>query len=86
MEDTPPKIIKFDEIKIELLEALNKKNLHLPEKVTIVDGFVNQPLSMELSGSFIIGWPSVPMIMLVGVESGRIYYFALKAILPSIKI
>ncbi len=86
MEDASPKIIKFDEIKTELLEALNKRNLHISEKVTIVDGFVNQPLSMELSGSFVIGWPAVPMIMLVGSESWRIYYFALKAILPSIKI
>lgn len=90
MENVQPKIIKFSEIKEDLVKVLNEKiknnKLHLSEKVTIVDGFVNQPLSMELSGSFIIGGPAVPMIMLVGDESGRIYYFALKAILPEIKI
>ena len=88
MENTQPKIIKFSEIKDELVIALNdklqSKKLHISEKVTIVDGFVNQPLSMELSGSFVIGGPTMPMIMLVGNESGRIYYFALKAILPNV--
>lgn len=90
MENTQPKIIKFSEIKAELVNALNEKlkssKLHISEKVTIIDGFINQPLSMELSGSFVIGGPAVPMIMLVGDDSGRIYYFALKAILPEIKI
>ena len=90
MENTQPKIIQFSEIKAELVSALNKKlqseKLHLSEKVTIIAGFINQPLSMELSGSFVIGGPAVPMIMLVGDDSGRIYYFALKAILPDIKI
>ena len=88
MENTQPKIIKFSEIKDELVIALNdklqSKKLHISEKVTIVDGFVKQPLSMELSGSFVIGGPTMPMIMLVGNESGRIYYFALKAILPNV--
>ena len=87
MDNPQPKVIKFSEIKDELIKALNDKlqsnRLHISEKVTIVDGFINQPLSMELSGSFVIGGPAVPMIMLVGNESGRIYYFALKAVLPN---
>jgi hypothetical protein len=90
MENSQPKTIKFSEKKEEILNALNEKitsgKWYINEKVTIIDGFVNQPMSMELSGSFIIGGPSVPMIMLVGTESGRIYYFALKAILPNVNI
>jgi len=90
MENNQSKIIKFNDIKNDLVVSLNEKlrgnKLHLPEKVTIIDGFVNQPLSMELSGSFVIGGPAIPMIMLIGDESGRIYYFALKAILPNIGI
>lgn len=90
MENIQPKIIKFSEIKNDLIIALNKKlksnKLHLSEKVTIIDGFINQPISMELSGSFVIGGPAIPMIMLIGDESGRIYYFALKAILPNVGI
>jgi hypothetical protein len=87
MDNVQQKIIKFSEIKNDLVIALNEKlksnKLHITEKVTIIDGFVNQPLSMELSGSFVIGGPTIPMIMLIGDESGRIYYFALKAILPN---
>ncbi|MDD5626221.1 MAG: hypothetical protein PHG83_03580 [Patescibacteria group bacterium] len=90
MENIQQTIIKFSEIKENLVNALNEKlknnKLYIPEKVTIIEGFVNQPLSMELTGSFVIGGPAVPMIMLVGNDSGRIYYFALKAILPEIKI
>jgi len=90
MGNSQPETIKFSAIKTKLIEALNEKlksdKLHIPEKVTIIDGFVNQPLSMELSGSFVIGGPAVPLIMLVGDDSGRIYYFALKAILPEIII
>jgi hypothetical protein len=90
MSDIQPKIIKFIDIKEDLINALNKKirnkDLILNEKITIVDGFVNQPMSVELSGAFVIGGPTVPMIMLVGDMSGRIYYFALKAILPEIAI
>lgn len=88
MENAQQKIIKFVDIKQQIIDELNKKSregkLKINEKVNIVDGFVNQPLSMELSGSFVIGGPTVPMIMLVGEESGRIYYLALKAILPNI--
>lgn len=90
MENSPPKVIKFLDIKDRLLQALNFKigqnMLHIKEQVTIVDGFVTQPLSMELSGSFVLGGPSVPAVMLVGNDSGRIYYFALKALLPDIQI
>ncbi len=90
MENNQPKVIKFSEIKDRLVQALNLKLsrqvLHVNEKVTIVDGFVNQPLSMELSGSFVIGGPSVPLVMLVGNDSGQIYYFALKAILPDVQL
>jgi hypothetical protein len=90
MENNQPKIIKFIEIKGDLIKELNlkltQKKIQINEKVTIIDGFVNQPLSMELSGSFIIGGPAVPMIMLIGNDSGQIYYFALKALLPNVQI
>lgn len=81
------KIIKFSEIKEQLRQALNNRIpiLGINESVTLVDGFVNQPISMELSGSFIIGGPTIPMIMLVGNNTGRIYLFALKALMPNLE-
>lgn len=80
------KTIKFREIKDELIAAIKKKIplLKLEEGVTLVDGFVNQPISMEISGSIIIGGTTVPMVMIVGNDTGRIYFFALKALMPTL--
>lgn len=79
-----PKVIKFIAIKDELVKKINEKmpQLGLTEPATLVDGFINQPISTELSGSFIIGGPTVPMIMIVGNITGRVHFFALKAIWP----
>jgi hypothetical protein len=77
--------INFTEYKQKILDALTSKgNLGIAEPVTLIDGFINQPISNELSGNIVIGGPAIPMIMLVGNNTGRIYFFALKAILPNI--
>jgi len=84
-------MIKFADIE----EDLNKK-IHelLPtgifpgeEKgVTLIKGIFNLPIQAEFSGNIIIGGPSVPMIAVVGNQSGRIYYFSLKMLLPDKEI
>lgn len=80
-----PEVIKFADIKQDLVKALEEKiksgKLKLPENVNLVDGFINQLITMELSNTFTLGGPSIPMILLVG-DSGQIYFFALKALLP----
>jgi hypothetical protein len=79
--------IKFEEYKQKIIAALGAKdNLGITESVTLIDGFVNQPIQNELSGAFMVGGPAIPMIMLLGNNSGHIYYFALKAVLPDIKL
>jgi len=82
-----PKIIKFADIKQDLLTELNKRisegKLKFPEKVDIVDGFLNSLITPELSGTFVLGGQSIPMVILVG-QSGQIYFFALRALLPKI--
>lgn len=90
MENNPTqqhKIIKFADIKADLLTELNKRiadgKIKFPEKVDIVDGFLNSLITMELSGAFVLGGPAIPMIILVG-QSGQIYFFALRALLPKI--
>lgn len=87
MENNPQKIIQFSEIKQDLLTALNVRitegKLKLPEKVNLVDGFINQLITPQISNSFILGGPTVPMITVVG-ESGQIYFFALRALLPNL--
>jgi hypothetical protein len=79
--------IKFAEYKQRITDALTRKgNLGILEPVTLIDGFVNQPIQTELSGAFVVGGPAIPMIMLLGNNSGRIYFFALKAILPEVRL
>ena len=82
------KIINFNEIKDDILKVIHNKNLdkklHLPETVTLIDGFVNQPMSIELTDTFVIGNRKLPMILLLGSDSGQIYYFSLQAILPNL--
>ena len=78
----------FSEYKDEILKALNEKmskgEIKIQEKVTLVDGFFMQSFQDTLQG-IQLGGRTVPSIMLVG-ESGQIYFFALKAILPNIQI
>ena len=82
------KIIIFEDIKDRIVAELNSRlmKVDLGERVTLVDGFFNEPFSKELSNSVVIGGPNVPMVMLVGNDTGRVYFFALKAILKDIEL
>jgi hypothetical protein len=75
----------FSDMRQEIIEELEKliKNdkARIEEKVGLVDGFVKDPVSNELTSDIIIGGPMVPMVMLVGEETGRVYLFALKILL-----
>lgn len=84
MESNEKKIIKFEDTREKILEALKQRRTTINEPVTLLEGFVNEPFAKELSRSFIIGDATVPMIILLGSESGQVYFFALKAILPDI--
>jgi hypothetical protein len=81
-------VLKFEDMRPRIIAALkdHSKNSGIKEEVSLVDGFVSQPFSLELSNSVILGGPMVPLIMLVGNESGQIYFFALKAILKDLDI
>lgn len=85
---TEKKQKKFEEYKDEILKALNEKfkkqEIKIPEKVTLVDGFFMQSFQDDLNG-IKLGGRTVPSIILVG-ESGQMYFFALKAILPNVEI
>jgi hypothetical protein len=84
--------LKFENYKKEITDALDKR-LKAPGSpfvgesgFALIDGFFNQPFQKEMSGNFIIGGPTLPMIAIVGNTTGRIYFFALKVLLPNIKI
>lgn len=80
------KKITFDDIKSDVLFALQDKAKNLGEPVSLIEGFISGPFSTELSNSTVLGGPTIPMVMLVGDESGRLYFFALKALLNNIEI
>lgn len=73
--------ITFEDIKSDILLALQDKAKALGEPVNLVEGFISGPFSSELSNSTVLGGATIPMVMLVGKESGRIYFFALKALI-----
>lgn len=81
------KPLKFSDHKQSILEALQEKgqSLGINESVNLIDGFINQPIYQEFSGNVIIGGPTIPMIAVVG-NSGRVYFFALKALLPNLEM
>ena len=84
------KPIKFEECKEKIQKGLDEhlKGVAFPGETkgfTVVDGFFNVPIQSELSGSFVIGGPAIPMVAIVGNKTGRIYYFALKVIAPDIE-
>ena len=86
MSNTAQKRIKFDDVKQSILAALEQKTKTVGEPVSLVDGFASSPFSTELSDTVLLGGPTIPMVILVGNESGRLYFFALKAILKDIEI
>lgn len=75
--------LKFSDLKWKIIEELKKRDLWIHEPITLVDGFINQPIYDELTWSFVIWWPTIPMVMLIGNNSWRLYFFAAKALLPN---
>lgn len=76
----------FEELKPQILTALQSVNRRISEEpagLTLVDGFVMQGLQDRTNGIF-IGGKSIPLVAVVGNTTGRMYYFALKAILPNL--
>ncbi|HTJ49048.1 MAG TPA: hypothetical protein VL443_06295 [Cyclobacteriaceae bacterium] len=72
--------MNFDDVKPQIVRAL-KKNAWIEEPWELIDGFVIRKFDQEWTIEPMFGGPNIPTIMVLG-ESGRIYYFALKAIIP----
>lgn len=82
------KIYRFEDLKKDITQRLKERSLviGIKESVAILEGFVMEPFKTELTGEFTVGGPTVPMVMLIGNESGRVYFFALKALLPELEL
>lgn len=78
--------IKFEDYKGRITEAVQEKLRAMPipgeNGFALVEGFIIQTLNDEVSGNIIIGGQAkmIPLVAIVGNTSGRMYYFALKAL------
>jgi len=79
---------KFPEHKDAIIKAINIKlrSMELNETLGLVAGFIYPPLLDEVHGSIMIGGNRLPMVACIGNESGLVYFFALKALLPGIEV
>lgn len=82
--------VKFDELKDKIQQEIEKKInsgvIKDPEGFILIEGFVNMPTQNEVGGAFVIGGPTIPTVAVVGKSTGLVYTFALKILLPNIKL
>lgn len=77
------KVIEFEDVREEILEKMKSKGNEsgISEPVGLISGFMTQTKTTTLSTSVAIGENAMPMIACVGENSGRMYFFALGAII-----
>lgn len=82
--------IEFQQIKPDIVKALDalvaQKKIADPEGFVLLDGFATISLQNQIGTSIFIGGPSVPSVVVIAKSTGLVLTFALKALLPSVKI
>jgi hypothetical protein len=80
--------ITFQDLREKIISSLNKKIeiLGIQEGVTLVPRIINQPASIKLSNAIIIGGDTLPIVAVVGKETGLIYFFSLQSLIPEMDI
>ena len=75
--------LQFSECEEEIINMINSNtgDSALNERVSLVNGFVNQRVIDDFNKEPEIFDPEMPMIAVVGEDSGRVYLYALKALL-----
>ncbi len=79
--------ITFTEKRNEILRALTDLGFIMTSdslsqaEYVLIDGFVNQPIQSELSGDFVVGGPTIPLVMLLRTRTKEIVYIPLKALI-----
>jgi hypothetical protein len=80
----------FEQEKEKIQQAIEKRIaqgiISDPGGFILIEGFINMPTHNEVGGAFVIGGPTIPTVAVVGKTTGLIYTFALKILLPNIKI
>ena len=78
--------IQFEDIKDKIIKKLNEDivNLWINEGISLIDWIFMQPIQRSLSSNLVIWWSSIPMVAVVWQKTWRVYFFAIKALLPDI--
>lgn len=83
-------MVNFDDYKTQIQSAIQQKIatgiISDPQGFILIDGFINISMQKELSGSLMIGGPTIPTVAVVGKSTGIMYTFALKVLLPNIPL
>jgi hypothetical protein len=85
VEDQKP--TKFSDLEPRILAALQQKGntLGLTEEPMDIVGMTSIMMQDDL-GTYQIGGKSIPAVVVVGHNTGRVYQFAIKALLPDVDI
>jgi hypothetical protein len=83
--------LNFDQYKVRITNAIQQRiaQSSLPGEVsgfTLVDGFIMQAIQETLGEGLVLGGPAIPMVAIVGNATGRVYFFAFKALLPDVEL
>lgn len=82
--------IKFDTYRVQLQQIISQKysrgEFSGEQSVALIDGFLNDPLQTSIGTGYSLGGPSLPLVAVVGATTGKVYYFALKALIPTIQL
>jgi hypothetical protein len=81
--------VNFENEKPRLLEALeaNIKGTELEGKaLSLIEGFLMPNVLMTITGETVLGGPNMPMVALMENKSGKLHFFALKALRPDLDI
>lgn len=79
---------KFNDYKQKILTKLQERRIVFagePTGVTLMEGFSHLPITDVLNNETVIGGTTVPAVILVGNSTGRLYFVALRHLLPEIK-
>lgn len=82
---------KYDELRPRIIKALKKlddkyKMFGDDQKLIVVNSFLRIPLQDSIGGIVSGGESNLPAVALVDKDTGQIYYFALKALLPDLEL
>lgn len=84
------KPINFENYKQSIIKAIKEKleikNIKSEGGFDLIEGFFNRPIQTKIAGKIIIGGKTVPMVAIAEKKTGRMHFFALKALLPEIEI